>query len=693
MNTAILSKRALYFPLMVLSMLFVSACSVIEPDKSTAPTLFTEFNESAQYLLKQADKLDEADNTPWQLAAVQALTQENKFVLADSVIEHLQKKTLTTQQKNHLLLLIAENDYALNQFDKTDAILKKITQNVLSAPANLHYLKIKVDLQVSNKEHQAASDTLLELTPLLTTEQDKQTYNDLLLNELSLLDPSILNKFKKVTSSAEIFSNKALVTDATGENTNAQTALVTQQKEMFVHGWYTLASVYQRYQLRNNQLLQAVDAWKLAYSSHPVINYMPTQLTNIEEAIPYKANKIAVLLPLSGRFKKPAEAIQYGISHAFYNQLALKKQLDNEQDQFKESDPTIAYTPEIIIPSELKSPPADLLFIDTTKHTAQSIADQLHAQSIDFVIGPLVKSNIDQLLPLITDIPVLALNRFQEDDESAAASSSIHYAFPLSPENEAEQAAEMIFKNNHKKPLLLAPKSKFGERVAAAFEARWIALNEEQQAESDYGVEGYPAETHYFAAKSEYPKLISTALQTDKSQQRINQMRSVVGYGIKSELRSRRDVDAIYIISSRSELILLKPFIAVTVSPFAKSIPLYASSRSHASDLANIQNKELSELTFSDIAFLMDDDSQMNKNIQAIWPHQSFRTLRLFALGYDSYNLIEQLKQMQVIEGYKYQGLVGELTLDQRNTLRSKLHWAKYQEGELVEVTSSVSGQ
>jgi len=675
---------------MVLSMLFVSACSVTEPDKNTAPILFTEFNESAQYLLKQADKLDEADNTPWQLVAVQALTQEHKFVLANSVIEHLQNKTLTIQQQNHLLLLIAENDYALHEFDKTYLALKKIDQDVLSAPANLHYLKIKVDLQVSNKEHQAASDTLLELTPLLTTAEDQQTYNDLLLNELSLLDASILNKFKKVTSSAEIFSNEAVITDATGDNA---TALAAQQKQMFVHGWYSLASVYQRYQLRNNQLLQAVDAWKLAYSSHPVINYMPTQLTNIEEAIPYEAHKIAVLLPLSGRFKKPAQAIQYGISHAFYNQLALEKQLDSEQAQFKESDPTMAYTPEIIIPSELKAPPADLLFIDTTNQTAQSIADHLHAQGIDFVIGPLVKSNIDQLLPLITDIPVLALNRFQEDDESTAASSAIHYAFPLSPENEAEQAAETIFENNHKKPLLLAPKSKFGERVAAAFEARWKALIEEQQTEADNGVEGYPAETHYFAAKSDYPKLISTALHTDKSQQRINQMRSVVGYGIDSELRSRRDVDAIYIISSRSELILLKPFIAVTVSPFAKSISLYASSRSHASDLANIQNKELSELTFSDIAFLIDDDSQMNKNIQAIWPHQSFRTLRLFALGYDSYNLIEQLKQMQVIEGYKYQGLVGELTLDQRNTLRSKLHWAKYQQGELVEVTSSVSGQ
>ena len=688
MNTTNLSKRALYFSVVVLSILFVSACSITNPNEKTAPVLFTEFSETAEYLLKQADQLDEIKNTEWQLAAIQALSKEGKFVLADSVIEYLQNKTLNAQQSNHLLLLVAENQYTQNQLDKTLVSINKINVDVLSVEAKLYYLKLKTDLQIRNKDHQAAANTLLVLTPLLTVDEEKQQYNDILLTQLSLLPASVLNKHQAMTTPsplpAEETSSAATVVDAKN--------IALTQQQMFVDGWYALASIYQRYQARNNQLLRAVDAWKFVYANHPTLDFMPTQLTNIPEATPYQANKIAVLLPLSGRFKQPAEAIKYGISHAFYNQMALDKQSENEQNELNSSD-LLATTPEIVIEDELQTTPVDILFIDTTQMTAQAIADKLRLQNIDFVIGPLVKSNIDQILPLIGDIPVLALNRFLELEQATLQNSSIHYAFPLSPESEAEQAAETIFNNKHKKPLLLAPQSNFGERVSEAFEARWKALSQAEQEKSVNALEHYPAETHFFTKKSEFARLVATALQTDKSQQRINQIRSAISVNIEAELRSRRDVDAIYIIGDRSELILLKPFISVTISPFASKIALYASSRSHAVDRSNIQNKELSDLTFSDIAFLLDDKGQINQKLQAIWPNQSFSTLRLFALGYDSYNLIGQLKQLQVIDGYKYQGLVGELSLDESNTLNSKLHWATYKEGALVEVTPSVSSQ
>lgn len=688
LNTEKISIRALHLSLIALSILFISACSITSSDEKTAPVLFTDFSETAEYLLKQAKELDETENTEWQLAALQALNKEGKFVLADSVIEYLRSKALNTQQKNHLLLLIADNQSVQNKSDKTLVSINKVNINALSPEAKLFYLKLKADLQIRNKEHQAATDTLLILTPLLKVAAEKQGYNDLLLTQLSLLDASVLNKHQNTVSIVQRERTQTTVSSATYKSANADSAALAK-KEMFINGWYALASVYQRYQSRNNQLLRAVDAWKLVYAKHPVIDFMPTQLTNIPEATPYNAHKIAVLLPLSGRFKKPAEAIQYGISHAFYNQMALNKQSESEQNELSNND-SIATTPEIVIVDELQTTPPEILFIDTTQMTAAAIADKLRLQRIDFVIGPLVKSNVDKLLPLIEDIPVLALNRFQ----SAEQGSSLHYAFPLSPESEAEQAAETIFNNKHKKPLILAPQSNFGERVSKAFEARWKELNQaEEQAKSASALEHYPAETHFFTKKSEFAKFVASALQTDKSQERINQIRSAISITVESELRSRRDVDAIYIVGKRNELILLKPFIAVTISPFADSIALYASSRSHAIDMSNIQNRELSDLTFSDIAFLLDDKGQMNQKIQAIWPHQSFSTLRLFALGYDSYNLIGQLKQLQVIEGYKYQGLVGELSLDATNTIGSKLHWATYKEGSLVEVTSSVSSQ
>ncbi|WP_413693677.1 penicillin-binding protein activator [Pseudoalteromonas sp. KJ10-2] len=708
MTTANLSKRIIHFYLVALSILLVSACTSVGQDKQGAPALFTEFYETAEYLLQKAEEVKEPQNTEWQLAAVQALTKESKYVLADSVIEYLQNKTLNAQQKNHLLLLIADNQYAQNQLDDAMNSLKRIDASVISDPANLHYLQLKTELHVRNKQHQAAVDTLFQLTPLLTGAKQKQQYNDLLLSELNMLDPSVLNQFNNTPANSRQ-SSSAPVSDATTNNsfdselaaieaqinaqqsTNTEAAPLTEQ-QMFEQGWYALASIYHRYQLRTNQLLRGVEAWKLLYPDHPVIDYMPSQLQNIPEATPYQPTKIAVLLPLTGRFKKPAQAIQYGISYAFYNQADNKKREREQQvtgyDTSLVNSAGDAQGISTRADSDYIATPPHMLFLDTNTMTMQEIADQLHSQHIGFVIGPLLKPNVEALLPLVKDIPVLALNGFPADQRT----SSIHYAFPLSPEGEAEQAAEVIFQNKHKKPLLIAPNSNFGRRTAAAFEARWKSLSEAQQA-TDESVESYPAESHYFSKDSDYGKFLASALHTDQSKERISQMQGMLGRKLEAEVRSRRDIDAIYIISKRRELIFIKPFLAVTISPFAETIPLYASSRSHSADITNTQDKELNGLTFSDVNFLINDETQMNEKIQAIWPKQRLSTLRLFALGYDSYNLIEQLKPLQVIEGYKFPGLVGELTLDANNTVESKLTWATYEDGNLVEVTSPLSSQ
>ncbi|MDN2663633.1 penicillin-binding protein activator [Psychromonas sp. 14N.309.X.WAT.B.A12] len=710
MTTANLSKRVIHFYLVALSILLISACTGVGQDKKGAPTLFTEFYETAEYLLQKAEEVKEPQNTEWQLAAIQALTKESKYVLADSVIEYLQNKTLNTQQKNHLLLLIADNQYAQNQLDDTMETLKRVDPELVSVPAKLHYLKLKTELHVRNKEHQAAVDTLFELTPLLTVSKQKQQYNDLMLSELNMLDPSVLNQFNSTPVNNNKSATSAPVSDVTKGNafdselaaieaelnarqTNNTNETPLTDEQAFVQGWYSLASIYHRYQLRTNQLLRGVEAWKLLYPAHPVIDYMPSQLKNIPEASPYQPTKIAVLLPLTGRFKKPAQAIQYGISYAFYNQADDKKRQQEEQDAGYDTSLVNSAGDAQNISSarsdrDYIATPPHMLFLDTNKMSMQEIADQLHSQHIGFVIGPLLKPNVEVLLPLVKDIPVLALNGFPADQRT----SSIHYAFPLSPEGEAEQAAEVIFQNKHKKPLLLAPNSDFGRRTAAAFEARWKSLSEAQQA-TDETVESYPAETHYFSKDSDYGKFLASALHTDQSKERISQMQGMLGRKLEAEARSRRDVDAIYIISKRSELLFIKPFLSVTISPFAENIPLYASSRSHSADITNTQDKELTGLTFSDVNFLINDESQMNEKIQAIWPKQRLGTLRLFALGYDSYNLIEQLKPLQVIEGYKFPGLVGELTLDASNTVESKLSWATYEDGNLVEVTSPLSSQ
>lgn len=730
MNTAIISTQRAALIVVTLSIFLLSACSGVKmsSDKATAPVLFTDFSENATFLLKQAELVNELESTEWELTAIQALIKEKQYQLADSIIEHLQKKAISTQQKNDLTLLVAAKLYAENKLTEAEQTMLQVNSSSLSESGKMFYLKLKLDIALSNKDQQTASDTLFVLIPLIEAGDEIQKYNDMLLTQLSLLPPEQLNKFKpkqqtseesaqkptdEITSDDKFAAELAKIeAEMDAQSATSEPAPQLTDEQYYIQGWYDLAALYQRFQLRTNQLLQALEAWELGYPNHPVLEHMPTQLQNIPEATPYQPTKIAVLLPLSGRFQKQATALQYGISHAYYQQLALREQQAQEdnttqvdtnltntearqQAEQSTTDETIQAETNIAAVDETLLETPYLQFYDTNKMTMQEIATQLKAQDIEFVIGPLLKPNLAQFLPLVSDIPVLALNGFPtettQDDESANIKlSSIHYAFPLSPENEAQQAAQMIFQNHHKKPLLMVPNSNFGRRVSSAFQAQWNKLHQAQDGEEQQ--EFYPAETHYFTTKAQLAGFVDNAMQTNKSKQRINQMKAIVAEPLQTDIRSRRDIDAIYLVSKRSELILLKPFIAVATSQFAETIPLYASSRSHADDTTNTQNKELSGLTFSDISLLM-SDNEIKQQLDTVLPKQSMGSLRLFALGYDSYNLIEQLKQLQVIEGYQFQGLVGELSLDNNNSVNSKLQWGRYQRGQLIEVTTSTPAQ
>ncbi|WP_245597641.1 penicillin-binding protein activator [Psychromonas aquimarina] len=658
------TKRFSQLLIMLLTLSILSACSTMTSPEDTPPEPFTELTyDSAFYLKKDQEHADE-DNSAWQLAAVQALIQESKFVLADSIIEHLQSKKLSENEQASLSLLIADSLAAQDKQEQALQTVNSIDAQHLSNIGLIHYLKLKADLEVQRQDHQAASDTLLLLSPLLNADE-KQAHNDLLLTQLSLLPADILNQYQPLLSTEE--------TEAI--DTPAETPAVEKpavEKNEFKEGWYALAGIYQSFQLRPNQLIRSIENWKNLYPAHPLLEHMPSQLTDIPEASPYQPQNIAVLIPLSGRFQKQGKAIQYGLLDAYYRQ---QQAAENSSEQ------------------PLNSQAAKLTFYDTNNQNMQEIALKLKTDNIDFVIGPLLKNDIKEFLPFAQELPVLALNSFvkqaaaksadksseQTEKEMPAESKAAawHYAFPISPEDEAKQAAWLLNLQHHKNPLVIAPDSAYGKRIASAFTNKWAELNPEENS---------PVESYYFTDKAQLPKFIDQALQTGRSKSRISQMKAITRLPLKTEVRSRRDIDAIYIISKRDELTLLKPFIEVSISPFAAKVPLYASSRSHKFDPRGKQDRELSSVSFSDMPFLIKDQNEIMKEVQQAWQKQSFATLRLFALGFDSYQLIEQLMQLQVTEGAFYPGLTGNLSLDKSNTVQAKLSWAVYKNGKLSEI-------
>ena len=668
MNVLTSTKRFYHCLIISLTVILLAACSSQRLAKETWSDLFSELNHNSAYFIKKAEEGNKQQNLTYQFLSVQALISEKQFTLANSIIEYLQSQQLTESQRSALNLLLADNLNQQNQPDQAMVVLNSTYSEKLSEIGYIHYLKLLAELQIGNEAHLDAVNTLFLLTPRLQTDEEKQQYNDILFSQLISLpiefvnqQQALLNPKKiEVTQPETTFPSEQL--DISGQELAAKQAITETQPPVvatFKGGWYSLASLYLRYQLRPNQLLRSLDEWKEENSTHAALYFMPSLLKELSRLSPYQPKNIAILIPLSGRFEQQGEALQYGLLHAYYQQLSQQ-------------------------PAD--SPKIKLNFYDTQSQSMEEIVKQFAEQNIDFVIGPLLKSKVEEFLPLAEKMPTLALNSFPKkpikgDEEKEQAQISWHYAFPLSPEEEAKQAARMIFYKGHKKPLLLAPDSSYGKRITQAFNEEWATLDIDDQT---------PIEAYFFNGKAQLANFISDALQTDKSKRRIAQMKMITDLPLKTKLRSRRDIDAIYIISKRDELLMLKAFIDVSISPFATTIPLYASSRSHLHDK---QSKELSKLTFSDSPFLLDKSNKTLEQVQKALANQSFPELRLFALGFDSYQLIEQLIQMQNNEDYTYKGLIGGLSLNADNTVLIKLNWAKYYRGKTIEITTPISAK
>ena len=154
------------------------------------------------------------------------------------------------------------------------------------------------------------------------------------------------------------------------------------------------------------------------------------------------ATSVAVLLPASGRFAGPSQAIRDGISTA---------SLDSPFPR-----PTLQYFDS-----------------GETRSAVLSAFDAAMATHPDIVIGPLLKPQVEALADMrrLTR-PVLALNYL---DNTIPAPQRL-FQFGLSPQDEARQAADSAIDSGLDTAVVLQEQGEWGARTAAAFRDRYAAL-------------------------------------------------------------------------------------------------------------------------------------------------------------------------------------------------------------------------
>ncbi|HHF0566755.1 TPA: penicillin-binding protein activator [Vibrio alginolyticus] len=554
---------------------------------------------------------------------------QNYMIQADSTEGSLQ---------NDWLIMATKAAIQANQFDQAEMLIKRLARQQLTEVQQAEWQLARATIQQKQGNYSQLLQ-LLNFKPWwkLPNEQWKDYYlmrADAYqgLNQAFEANRQLV-AFGQYASSAEQREISSRIWMNFGSYSDYElTSLETEPNEDVLDGWLQLAIYAKTLSGNLSQLKNTLERWLNENPSHPAAIYTPEEIQNILSLDIVKPNNTALLLPLTGKFSPQAQLIRDGFVFAMMN--------DRNRD-----------------------PSATLTVIDTNAYNADQIKQRLINENIDFVVGPLEKENVELLHTTMDGsengptIPALALNI----PEDVQPDSNICY-LALSPEQEAAQAAKHLFSEGYNFPLILAPKGSFGERVTEAFNKEWRKYSSNKVAAS------------YFGDKRQLQKDINEVFGLQESKQRIAQMQSLMRIKLETQPRSRRDVDAVYIVARSTELTLIKPFIEVAINPDAKAPQIFSSSRSNS---GGATYEDLTGIIYSDIPLLIDPDPSVTAEMNELWSEQSNMEKRLKALGMDAYKLIGELPQMKVVPGYSVGGQTGILSIDNNCVVQRELSWAE----------------
>lgn len=399
--------------------------------------------------------------------------------------------------------------------------------------------------------------------------------------------------------------------------------------------WVQLAKI-----VRNNigapeQFPIELARWHTNYSRFDDFEYLPQQIKDLISVAPYSPTRIALLLPLTGSLSTQAQAIRNGF-------LANLNFDDN----------------------------VEVTILDTEIETLASIEQKLVENRIGFIVGPLKKDKITefQKSEVLSNIPTLYLNSIELEQYDNPS----QFYFSLAPEDEIDQAVDYFISKKIAYPALIYADNSLGRRLAEQFKQQWLFQTDKE------------IETIAFKNKSKLGVAVKNLLDVNYSEQRVREMKRLFGIHLKTESRSRNDIDAIYVIANSQQTRLIKPFFDTNVSVFNKLLPIYASSRSYLIGETRSQKRDLNGLTFTEMPWLVENTNKEATSIYRQVSEDQTQLKKLFAFGYDAKYLIPLLKQLQTLPDLKVTGLTGKLSLTKQNTIKRYLDWSRYQQGKIV---------
>jgi outer membrane PBP1 activator LpoA protein len=403
--------------------------------------------------------------------------------------------------------------------------------------------------------------------------------------------------------------------------------------DTIVDGWLALAP------LANNvgaDLRRALLTWRQTYTNHPAAAGLLAELLAAQRSTAFPT-QIALLLPLSSPQRDAALAIRDGFMAAHLRSPA------NADTEVRVYDSTGLGSHEAYLRAQL--------------------------DGADFIVGPLLQPEVDQVIGQAGFVPTLALN-FSTNEATFLNS---FYQFALAAEDEARAIAAAAIAAGARTAVALVPSSQRGYQLRDDFQAAFEAAGGKLL---DWN--------GYEPALQDFSQPTAALLNVTRSRERHRRLAANLGVAVQfPEPRRREDVDMIFVVADSRAARLL----AAQLRFFAAGdIPTYATSAIF-DPARTARDTDLNGLIFPDTPALLAPDAVadgMRAEVQAYWP-QRVVLLRLYGMGFDAYGLVGSL-YADDLSAWPVRGMSGHLSLDAQGRVHRALPLAQFRNGRPVAV-------
>ena len=354
----------------------------------------------------------------------------------------------------------------------------------------------------------------------------------------------------------------------------------------------------------------------------------PLEMLNIE--------KIAILLPMTGKYSKIGKAIYEGI--------------------------------EIELNNINKNPQLTIHDTGDQSINLKKVYSEALKQNFDYVIGPLQKDLINKILKYSSEkLPILTLNY---SNNLKKINRGVHQ-FGLLPEDESICIAEKAIIDGNSNAVIFYPDNNWGKRIAESFSLRFKELG------------GRIIESSIYAENVEKNNIsIRNLLKIEASIDRKKYLENILKVKLQYKPFISDDLDMIFSVGTSKDMRVIKPQFNFN---YAEDIPFYSTSHIYNGVYNKEKNQDLNNIKFCDIPWLYNEKNSMIKT--RLKENLDKKDLfRFVAIGMDSIKIIYNINQLKNHKNKFLLGDTGYLQLDEFNKVRRHLIIVKFKNGKAKKI-------